>query len=85
MTLSQQIVLALVGIICLTLFAAAVVLGVIAYAELFLRDIDAELDCLGDTYLVTYRTDTIEGGSDDCGRVEILHRNVAIDYQIINS
>lgn len=42
MTLLQQIVLALVGIICLTIFAAAIVLGVIAYAELFLRDHDAE-------------------------------------------
>ena len=42
MTLIQQIVLAIVGIICLAIVAAAIVLGVVAYAELFLRDAESE-------------------------------------------
>ena len=42
MTVIQQIFVAIVCIICLTIVAAAIVLGVIAYAELFLRDHDAE-------------------------------------------
>ena len=42
MTAIQQIFVAIVGIICLTIVAAAIVIGVIAYAELFLRDAESE-------------------------------------------
>lgn len=42
MTAIQQIFVAIICIICLAIVAAAIVLGVIAYAELFLRDAESE-------------------------------------------
>lgn len=42
MTILQQIILAVIAIVTLAFLAVAVLMGVVTYFELVLRDIDAE-------------------------------------------
>lgn len=42
MTILQQIILAVIAIVTLAFLAAAILMGVVTYFELVLRDLDAE-------------------------------------------